>query len=601
MAQLGRSQRTRKIWRFIVIIVCVLAPSMVHALLPRLKGTRTASWRTPAPSARPGRKCAFQTTQYQFWVEAKPFFFCPVGTGKNTTYWCWDGKRTYRSAGAPPSFFFDRALPSPCSATLVFRNEVIYSGLFYPYRNHPNGGLWGKTRIHLSFVLRGIDLGKQYDLSNFMHYDGTYYGAKDLGVHTSESDEPALSFEEGPDEGGLQGLPPDGVFVRSPDGRVYRMAGGSPVYLSNCAGQGYFPGCSSIQPVSQEDVSLWLQLQPVPSPGTLVRRPDGAVFRMECGKGLYVSNCAQVGGCAGLVDLDATAVNQLAASAGCDDGNPCTTDRCDNLTDCRREFAFACLAPILSLLDDDRSCGNGTVGPGEHCDDGNVIAGDGCSATCAVEACFACLASGCSPINTCANGDGCCPNGCYGQDNDCATPIAGTTLQIRDDQDATKRQITFVARDALIDATAVNPVADGAALQIFSPMFTPLGADGACMSLANSYDNWRATGTGATVSYKYRDRLYVNGPCRRAGLKRGVLSVMCRARSQPIDYALDESAQGRIAVNFISGAHTFCAEFGGTISIDSGTDPPISGGRGAFVAADAPAPATCASPPRACR
>src|SRR5450755_2201622 len=30
-------------------------------------------------------------------------------------------------------------------------------------------------------------------------------------------------------------------------------------------------------------------------------------------------------------------------------------------------------------------CGNGTIDPGETCDDGNVASGDGCSATCQTE------------------------------------------------------------------------------------------------------------------------------------------------------------------------------------------------------------------------
>src|SRR5688500_19011112 len=33
------------------------------------------------------------------------------------------------------------------------------------------------------------------------------------------------------------------------------------------------------------------------------------------------------------------------------------------------------------------SCGNGRVDPSEGCDDGNIIAGDGCSPNCSNEAC----------------------------------------------------------------------------------------------------------------------------------------------------------------------------------------------------------------------
>jgi cysteine-rich repeat protein len=43
-------------------------------------------------------------------------------------------------------------------------------------------------------------------------------------------------------------------------------------------------------------------------------------------------------------------------------------------------------------------CGNGTLDPTEACDDGNLVAGDGCSAACAVESCWACAGgSSCVP------------------------------------------------------------------------------------------------------------------------------------------------------------------------------------------------------------
>jgi len=35
-------------------------------------------------------------------------------------------------------------------------------------------------------------------------------------------------------------------------------------------------------------------------------------------------------------------------------------------------------------------CGNGMIDPGEECDDGNAVSGDGCSRICQVEACWAC-------------------------------------------------------------------------------------------------------------------------------------------------------------------------------------------------------------------
>jgi cysteine-rich repeat protein len=49
------------------------------------------------------------------------------------------------------------------------------------------------------------------------------------------------------------------------------------------------------------------------------------------------------------------------------------------------------------------SCGNGIVEAGEGCDDGNLTAGDGYSATCAAEPGFACRGSS-SACNRSCNG-----------------------------------------------------------------------------------------------------------------------------------------------------------------------------------------------------
>jgi len=52
------------------------------------------------------------------------------------------------------------------------------------------------------------------------------------------------------------------------------------------------------------------------------------------------------------------------------------------------------VSDALILFDVD-SCGNGTVGTDEQCDDGNATGGDGCSATCRLELCASTPMSGC--------------------------------------------------------------------------------------------------------------------------------------------------------------------------------------------------------------
>src|SRR5207244_11859901 len=52
----------------------------------------------------------------------------------------------------------------------------------------------------------------------------------------------------------------------------------------------------------------------------------------------------------------------------------------DALPICSTVATASCLTPV-------GNCGNGVVDPGEQCDDGNTVSGDGCSASCRLEAC----------------------------------------------------------------------------------------------------------------------------------------------------------------------------------------------------------------------
>jgi cysteine-rich repeat protein len=72
----------------------------------------------------------------------------------------------------------------------------------------------------------------------------------------------------------------------------------------------------------------------------------------------------------------------------CDDGNNTPGDGCSN--NCREEnyCGNGICGPGengLNCPDDCAVCGNGVLEPGEECDDGNLIPGDGCSATCTQE------------------------------------------------------------------------------------------------------------------------------------------------------------------------------------------------------------------------
>lgn len=91
-------------------------------------------------------------------------------------------------------------------------------------------------------------------------------------------------------------------------------------------------------------------------------------------------------------------------------------------------------------------CGGGTIDPGEECDDGNGAAGDGCDASCRIEACHTCAGepSQCAPQdgtpcddhNDCTAADACHAGVCTGVPQPDGTPCddgdactAGDTCQ----------------------------------------------------------------------------------------------------------------------------------------------------------------------------
>jgi fibro-slime domain-containing protein len=99
--------------------------------------------------------------------------------------------------------------------------------------------------------------------------------------------------------------------------------------------------------------------------------------------------------------------SQLDPGEQCDDGNSVPGDGCTGA--CNLEPNFACNtagSACVSTI----ACGDGAVGGTEACDDGNTVDADGCSATCTVEADFGCTSdadgtSSCIPIQNAACGD----------------------------------------------------------------------------------------------------------------------------------------------------------------------------------------------------
>lgn len=172
------------------------------------------------------------------------------------------------------------------------------------------------------------------------------------------------------------------------------------------------------------------------------------------------------------------------------------------------------------------------------------------------------------------------------------TPISGKKLTIKDRAVGPTLGIAFQSRDGQVSAGAVDPTVDGATLHVFN---SAGGVDSACFTLPST--NWRR----ANGAFRYVDPKLATSPVKAARVKKGLLKIVAKGNGPtPITYRLGEASQGSVGVVFTSGVTTWCANFGGIVRQDSGTDPPNAGGKGRFVATDAPAPGACPTPPVAC-
>jgi len=102
-----------------------------------------------------------------------------------------------------------------------------------------------------------------------------------------------------------------------------------------------------------------------------------------------------------------------AGNETCDDGNIIPGDGCS--ATCQTEAGFTCTGtPSVCTT----SCGDDITAGSETCDDGNIIPGDGCSATCQTEAGFEC--TGTPSVCTLL-----CGNGVVDTGEECDPPSAG--------------------------------------------------------------------------------------------------------------------------------------------------------------------------------
>jgi len=83
----------------------------------------------------------------------------------------------------------------------------------------------------------------------------------------------------------------------------------------------------------------------------------------------------------------------IGAGETCDDGNSVPGDGCSGT--CQIEPGYSCPnAGQPCVFTGQGLCGDGKIEGTEGCDDGNTVSGDGCSATCAVESGYSCTVPG---------------------------------------------------------------------------------------------------------------------------------------------------------------------------------------------------------------
>ena len=171
-------------------------------------------------------------------------------------------------------------------------------------------------------------------------------------------------------------------------------------------------------------------------------------------------------------------------------------------------------------------------------------------------------------------------------------PISGKKLTIKDKAVGPTISVVFQSRDPNLSTAGIDPTVDGAYLHVFN---SAGGTDSTCFHLVST--NWRLT----SHIFKYKDAALAASPVNVAMLKNGNLQVTAKGNGPtPISYRLGEPSQGSVGVIFTSGSTVLCANFGGTVTRDSGTNPPNPGGKGQFAAKDALAPGACPTPPDTC-
>ena len=178
------------------------------------------------------------------------------------------------------------------------------------------------------------------------------------------------------------------------------------------------------------------------------------------------------------------------------------------------------------------ACGNGVVTAGEQCDDANLVGGDCCGATCLFES----PGSSCDDGNPCTTTDACNAGVCAGAEAPsagCLTSPSGV-LQVRDGTPA-KRSLTWRWTNGTTSTGDFgNPVSGGTsyALCVYeTTASTPhllLRADAPAGGTCHGKACWQSTATGV----RYRDKDLTPDGIDQIALKAGTgkASILVKAK-----------------------------------------------------------------------
>jgi hypothetical protein len=114
----------------------------------------------------------------------------------------------------------------------------------------------------------------------------------------------------------LNAVPMDGTLISATQtGEVFRIAGGAPIYVSNWASIGGPQPTVGVDTWSVDNAgSAITHLNAVPTNGTLIRDSTGRVFVVAGGAPIYLSNWASIGGPQPTVGVDAWSVDNAGSN-----------------------------------------------------------------------------------------------------------------------------------------------------------------------------------------------------------------------------------------------------------------------------------------------